>query len=305
MKLSIDKYLETGAPVILPLHHGKWAGQSVAIDLEVCADPTCDCAQVDFHCRPFQGVLAPADDAAAVVFALDVSERLLCDPETGSLTQAARALGKAVMAELEEEDWPNLFAYLALVKQEIMKTADLTALDVEFPPEVMDGDDSMVGYGEIFPYASLAVFELGGYHWDVTDQYCLDPDCDCTSVRLTFVGLPKDPGAEIPDADDEMPTVLFNYGNGRIEDVESNSHAGQPAVESLLQAARAGHPAFDREVRTRHLLLRGLFLKARFRAGDVAVPLRRAAPKIGRNDPCPCGSGEKYKKCCATQDDEP
>lgn len=25
----------------------------------------------------------------------------------------------------------------------------------------------------------------------------------------------------------------------------------------------------------------------------------RANPKIGRNDPCPCGSGKKYKKCCA------
>lgn len=25
---------------------------------------------------------------------------------------------------------------------------------------------------------------------------------------------------------------------------------------------------------------------------------RREAPKIGRNDPCPCGSGKKYKKCC-------
>lgn len=25
---------------------------------------------------------------------------------------------------------------------------------------------------------------------------------------------------------------------------------------------------------------------------------RRAEPKIGRNDPCPCGSGKKYKKCC-------
>jgi SEC-C motif len=24
----------------------------------------------------------------------------------------------------------------------------------------------------------------------------------------------------------------------------------------------------------------------------------RSAPKIGRNDPCPCGSGKKYKKCC-------
>jgi SEC-C motif-containing protein len=27
-------------------------------------------------------------------------------------------------------------------------------------------------------------------------------------------------------------------------------------------------------------------------------PARRAAPKVGRNDPCPCGSGRKYKKCC-------
>ena len=26
--------------------------------------------------------------------------------------------------------------------------------------------------------------------------------------------------------------------------------------------------------------------------------VRRAAPKIGRNDPCPCGSGKKYKHCC-------
>ena len=24
----------------------------------------------------------------------------------------------------------------------------------------------------------------------------------------------------------------------------------------------------------------------------------REAPKVGRNDPCPCGSGKKYKKCC-------
>jgi SEC-C motif domain protein len=27
-------------------------------------------------------------------------------------------------------------------------------------------------------------------------------------------------------------------------------------------------------------------------------PFRREQPKIGRNDPCHCGSGKKYKKCC-------
>jgi preprotein translocase subunit SecA len=33
-------------------------------------------------------------------------------------------------------------------------------------------------------------------------------------------------------------------------------------------------------------------------AGRPAVPVRRDAAKVGRNDPCPCGSGKKYKNCC-------
>jgi len=34
-------------------------------------------------------------------------------------------------------------------------------------------------------------------------------------------------------------------------------------------------------------------------AGTTFTPEpRRNAPKVGRNDPCPCGSGKKYKKCC-------
>ena len=31
-------------------------------------------------------------------------------------------------------------------------------------------------------------------------------------------------------------------------------------------------------------------------------PVKRAAEKIGRNDPCPCGSGKKYKNCCMGKD---
>ncbi|MEM8564499.1 MAG: SEC-C metal-binding domain-containing protein [Pseudomonadota bacterium] len=28
------------------------------------------------------------------------------------------------------------------------------------------------------------------------------------------------------------------------------------------------------------------------------TPVTRLTPKVGRNDPCPCESGRKYKKCC-------
>jgi len=34
-------------------------------------------------------------------------------------------------------------------------------------------------------------------------------------------------------------------------------------------------------------------------APDKAIdPIKNLQPKVGRNDPCPCGSGKKYKKCC-------
>ncbi len=34
--------------------------------------------------------------------------------------------------------------------------------------------------------------------------------------------------------------------------------------------------------------------------GELVIPETKInqAPKIGRNDPCPCGSGKKFKKCC-------
>lgn len=31
---------------------------------------------------------------------------------------------------------------------------------------------------------------------------------------------------------------------------------------------------------------------------EALTPFRRESPKVGRNDPCPCGSGKKHKKCC-------
>jgi hypothetical protein len=45
----------------------------------------------------------------------------------------------------------------------------------------------------------------------------------------------------------------------------------------------------------------GHFKDTRFKdtpESDVAAAPYRAPPKVGRNEPCPCGSGKKFKKCC-------
>ncbi len=41
------------------------------------------------------------------------------------------------------------------------------------------------------------------------------------------------------------------------------------------------------------------YWRAKQSSGETE-PYRRAAPKVGRNDECPCGSGKKYKQCCGS-----
>lgn len=48
----------------------------------------------------------------------------------------------------------------------------------------------------------------------------------------------------------------------------------------------------------------GRFYRDRLKTGGVKGTTIRKAPgssPIGRNDPCPCGSGKKYKKCCMSR----
>ena len=40
------------------------------------------------------------------------------------------------------------------------------------------------------------------------------------------------------------------------------------------------------------------FMKRPKMAKSYFEPIEKAEPTIGRNEPCPCGSGLKYNKCC-------
>jgi len=59
---------------------------------------------------------------------------------------------------------------------------------------------------------------------------------------------------------------------------------------------------YDEAGRTRVLRERSRFVREegawRYAGGSKGETVKREAPKVGRNDPCPCGSGKKFKKCC-------
>ena len=63
-------------------------------------------------------------------------------------------------------------------------------------------------------------------------------------------------------------------------------------LENLEDAGRlGGGRSLGRFVRA----MREPFLKS---SGGSKKPERRVAPKLGPNEPCPCGSGQKFKRCC-------
>jgi SEC-C motif-containing protein len=65
---------------------------------------------------------------------------------------------------------------------------------------------------------------------------------------------------------------------------------------------KAGYTEKGRR-RKHHELAKFKKLEGRWYFYDAGTPrieqFVRSSPKVGRNEPCPCGSGRKYKKCCA------
>jgi preprotein translocase subunit SecA len=111
---------------------------------------------------------------------------------------------------------------------------------------------------------------------------------------MQIMERPPDSGAR-PDAGEGSPNDLSGQG----------FEAGVP---SIITGGRGGNGRPPRQVATSVDEIEEAFQRKKKKeleqarmagAGDMQVQqVVRSGNKVGRNDPCPCGSGKKYKKCC-------
>ena len=74
-----------------------------------------------------------------------------------------------------------------------------------------------------------------------------------------------------------------------------HNEAGNTAAQMAQNTAeRSAHSSFNGDQARRQAA--GSAMNQRSQGDNITV--RRTMPKVGRNDPCPCGSGKKYKNCC-------
>ena len=107
------------------------------------------------------------------------------------------------------------------------------------------------------------------------------------------------------DAMDDLKQGIGLRAYGQHDPVVAYKNEGYEMFQAMISAIREEtiRRMFLVRVQPRQEVKREKVAKetGTFAAGESQVkkvPVRNAAKKVGPNDPCPCGSGKKYKKCC-------
>ena len=137
-----------------------------------------------------------------------------------------------------------------------------------------------LGWDEVCYGVRMDLYDIDGVTYDAMDFYCPTPSCACGEVIIHFAA---------PDGI-ESPGDVIAHLSGKFDmEPSKNGHA---LLGRLWDAYRQRH--------TNHVARLSHGYQTMKSVGErIAVKPPVASHKVGRNEPCPCGSGKKYKKCCA------
>lgn len=163
----------------------------------------------------------------------------------------------------------------------------LKTRDLPFPWRSRSWTDhepgELIAFHEAVPgELDLVVQDDAGTYW-IRDLYCVAPHCDCCDVVLDI--LPMDSAQQAPQA-----TVRVHLDSNTVLSAEG------PSAAEVYQLVRTTY-GID-ELRHRYARMREMAGDKQVRFARKPAAAQAVSSKVGRNDPCPCGSGKKHKKCC-------
>lgn len=101
------------------------------------------------------------------------------------------------------------------------------------------------------------------------------------------------------DAMDQLKTGIGLRAYGQKDPVQAYQIEGSQMFEDMNREIRSDFLRFLFHVEDPEKVEKKRMSKnIKEGASDKQQTIKRQAPKVGRNDPCPCGSGKKYKNCC-------
>lgn len=268
--------------------------------LDICRSPRCGCRNIRFQWRPaaVTSLATPARPAHEFWFDL-IEKAVLLTPELEKEPESLR-LAEIIRAELIEAHQQQFHEWFLAEKLVSIHTTPISEIDITNLPDADGGE--MIGFVDVFPCGLALSFRWNNEAWAVDEQYCVQPGCECQETVLSFLKLMDATGRKNTVIRDH-PSLRYNYRSGATQPVAPGS-AGNPALDGLLAALKREHVSLNPQLELRHLIMQSLYARlyqalTRSRLRSLSTrPPSAVARKIGRNEPCPCGSGRKYKQCC-------
>jgi hypothetical protein len=199
------------------------------------------------------------------------------------------AFADKLFAALDSADLELLRKLHFALKNRICEEAKPSEIDAPFDFEAVEGSSALQAYNDILPFGDTFRVNVGDIEYLVLDQYCVRPGCRCTQTHLNLVPI-KDDGRAV----DSTRAVIVDYDAASWDPIASEPLPCD--VAEFRHIMERLSPDFYKSLRARHKKMRAIYAHCRQRG--IHALRRRRAEAVGRNDPCPCGSGKKYKKCC-------
>ncbi|WP_413910299.1 YecA family protein [Desulfobacula sp.] len=254
-----------------------------------CDNPACTCGSIDVDLNPLLGQNRNGRPLSSHRIDIDLIEKKLNSASENKISPEDLEFANLFWAQLNDDDFDFLFKKHFAYKNHITETADTDSINAFFDYEAVEQEGLMYAYNDVLPYGDQMHVTINNEDCLIFDQFCLLPKCSCSDTILDIV-----PIKEIDKESEPLCALTLKYNKKRWETAENFSPSIK--LETIRHAIEEQQPDFYKRLHTRHEKLKSIYLSCRQKN---YLPLQPAKTlKVGRNDPCPCGSGKKHKKCC-------
>lgn len=257
--------------------------------VSACTNPVCTCGTADLDLIPIHVENENDVQLSPRKVEIDIDEKSLGYRDKKKVPKEDVEFARLFLSKLDDNDFQVLHERHFTFKNKITEKADLDSIDAYFEYDEVEYNGLMSAYNDVLPYGDQLFVTIDGKECIILDQYCLLPKCSCTDTTLNIMSIDK-----AGKTGEELCTVSVNYRKKKWKTIEGLSF---PVTVKTVRTAIEGHlPNIYKRLLKRHIKLKAIYAHCKKRHYSYKQELQ--LPKVGRNDPCPCGSGKKYKKCC-------
>jgi uncharacterized protein YchJ len=285
MVFSVDNDLKK---IIATIQNGSRIEKYECI-ISACENPVCTCGNVYLELIPMQVDDDNKEHSHHRKVEIDIDEKALGYKNEKKVSREDLKFAKLFLGKLNENDFQILYKSHFEFKNKISEKASPDTIDGYFDYHEVEYNGLMSAYNDILPYGDQFLVTIKGEQCIIFDQYCLLPKCPCTDTNLDIISIDK-----LGKKGKELCFVALNYRKKRWKLVDESSFS--ISLETVRTAIEEQLPDIYKQMHKRHIKLKAIY--AYCKKKHYASKQEFELPKVGRNDPCPCGSGKKYKKCC-------